>query len=67
MDKPYLYVANENGDWWALGPDDVIYVMRPEDCPAEHSDQDDKFEDVIAEHGTTVHELYDDLVKVLNS
>ncbi len=62
-----LYIANENGDWWEFNPDDVMYVMRKEDCPAEESPDNDKFEGVIMENGTVVEELYSDLVKVLNS
>jgi hypothetical protein len=41
--------------------------MRPEDCPVDAAPNDDKFERVIMENGTTVEELYSDLVKVLNS
>ena len=67
MTNKTLYVANENGDWWALSPDDVIYVMRPDQIPADVSDADDKFEQVIMEHGTTVEGLFDDLTKVVNS
>jgi hypothetical protein len=62
-----LYIANENGDWWEFNPNDVIYVMRPEDCPVDAAPNDDKFERVIMENGTTVEELSSDLVKVLNS
>lgn len=62
-----LYIANENGDWWEFNPNDVLYIMRPEDCPFDESPDNDKFERVIMENGTTVEELYSDLVKVLNS
>lgn len=62
-----LYIANENGDWWEFNPNDVLYIMRPEDCPVDESPDNDKFEHVIMENGTTVEELYSDLVKVLNS
>jgi hypothetical protein len=41
--------------------------MRTEDCPVDESPDNDKFERVIMENGTTVEELYSDLVKVLNS
>ena len=62
-----LYIANENGDWWEFNPNDVLYIMRPEDCPVDESPDNDKFERVIMENGTTVEELYSDLIKVLNS
>jgi hypothetical protein len=62
-----LYIANENGDWWEFNPNDVLYIMRPEDCPVDESPDNDKFESVIMENGTTVEELYSDLIKVLNS
>jgi len=62
-----LYIANENGDWWEFNPNDVIYIMRKEDCPADESPDNDKFERVIMENGTPVEELYSDLVNVLNS
>ena len=62
-----LYIANENGDWWEFNPNDVMYVMRPEDCPVDESPDNDKFEAVIMENGIEVKELYQDLVKVLNS
>jgi hypothetical protein len=67
MTENILYVANENGDWWAFNPNDVIYVMRPDQMPADASDADDKFEQVIMEHGTAVEDLYADLSKVVNS
>ena len=62
-----LYIANENGDWWEFNHNDVLYIMRPEDCPVDESPDNDKFEAVIMENGTTVEELYSDLIKVLNS
>lgn len=62
-----LYVANENGDWWLLSPGDVIYVMRPDQIPADASDADDKFEDVIMQYGTPIENLYEDLSEVLDS
>ena len=65
MAQNILYVANENGDWWALSPEDVIYVMRPDQMPDDASDADDKFEQVIMEHGTTIEDLYTDLSEVL--
>lgn len=67
MTKNILYIANENGDWWAFGPDDVIYVMRPDQTPADASDTDDKFERVIMEHGTIIEDLFADLSKIVNS
>jgi len=62
-----LYIANENGDWWEFNPNDVIYVMRPEDCPVDAAPNDDKFEAVIIKNGIEVKELYQDLVKLLDS
>ena len=62
-----IYIANENGDWWEFSPNDVIYVMRKEDCPVDESPDNDKFEDVIIENGFAIHELYSDLVEVLDS
>lgn len=63
-----LYVANENGDWWVLSPGDVIYVMSSSTTlPEGVSDADDKFEQVIMEHGITVENLYEDLASVLDS
>ncbi|NCZ57860.1 MAG: hypothetical protein EBY75_06075 [Actinobacteria bacterium] len=63
-----LYVANENGDWWILSPDDVIYVMSANKIlPEGISDADDKFEQVIMEHGTVVQNLYEDLASILDS
>ena len=62
-----LYIANENGDWWEFNPGDVLYAMRPEDCPADESPDNDKFEYVIMENGIEVQELYQDLTKLLNA
>ena len=63
-----LYVANENGDWWILSPGDVIYVMTSNKIlPDGASDMDDKFEQVIMEHGTIIEDLYEDLASVLDS
>lgn len=62
-----LYVANENGDWWLIFPGDVIYVMHPDQIPADASDVDDKFEQVIMEHGTVIENLFEDLASVLDS
>lgn len=62
-----LYVANENGDWWVLSPNDVIYVMDTDKIPAGASDLDDKFEQVIMEHGTVIEDLFEDLASVLDS
>ena len=45
----------------------MIYVMRPEDCPVDAAPGDDKFEAVIMENGLEVKELYQDLVKLLDS
>jgi hypothetical protein len=41
--------------------------MRPEDCPVDAAPGDDKFEAVIMENGIEVKELYQDLVKLLDS
>lgn len=65
MAENILYVANENGDWWVFNPQDVIYVMRPDQIPADASPDDDKFEQVIMEHGTTIEELFADLSEVV--
>lgn len=62
-----LYIANENGDWWMIEPGSVLYVLKPEDVPADASDADDKFEQVIMEHGTTIEEFFNDVVSALNS
>jgi len=63
-----LYVANENGDWWILSPDDVIYVMDSSKIlPEGVTDLDDKFEQVIMEHGTVIENLFEDLASVLDS
>jgi len=63
-----LYVANENGDWWLLSQGDVIYVMSSnKTLPDGVSDMDDKFEQVIMEHGTVIENLFEDLTSVLNS
>jgi len=62
-----LYIANENGDWWEFNPGDALYIMRPEDCPADESPDNDKFEYVIMENGIEVQELYQDLTKLLNA
>ena len=62
-----LYIANENGDWWMIEPGSVLYVLKPEDVPADASDADDKFEQVIMENGTTIEGLFADLSKIVNS
>jgi len=63
-----LYVANENGDWWVLSPGDVIYVMSSSTTlPEGVSDADDKFEQVIMEHGHVIEDLYEDLSSLLTS
>ena len=67
MTQNILYVANENGDWWALSPNDEIYVMRPDQMPDDASEMDDKFEQVIMENGTTIEGLFADLSKIVNS
>ena len=63
-----LYVANENGDWWILSPDDVIYVMDSSKIlPEGVTDLDDKFEQVIMEHGHVIEDLYEDLSSLIDS
>lgn len=61
IENKILYIANENGDWWALSPDDVIYVMHPDQTPTDASPNDDKFESVIMENGETLAGFYDAL------
>jgi hypothetical protein len=59
-----IYASNENGDWWEVTPDQVIYILDTDtlsdydknyiletwgDIPS-----DDKFERVIEEYGTAI-------------
>jgi hypothetical protein len=66
MSKKELYIANQNGDWWMITPESVLYVLRPDEIPTDSSDGDDKFEDVIMENGTEITGFFDDIVKVLS-
>ena len=64
-----LWIANENGDWWAFDPKDAFYILDTDDLPEEiakewgylnedgtpNKDNDDWADDsLIWEYGKTV-------------
>jgi len=62
-----IFVANENGDWWEITPDSLLWAIKTEDIPAEFSPDDDKFEQTIQEYGSTITGFYKSVSRTLDS
>jgi hypothetical protein len=53
-----VWYASPNGDWWGGSDADYVFVLKESDLPKDidlDSIEEDKFEDVIMKHGTTVY------------
>ena len=53
-----VWYASPNGDWWGGSDADYVFVLKESDLPADidpESIEEDKFEDIIVKHGSTVY------------